>query len=414
MTHPDIRASGLPLGRRSIVCLSTIDWDFLWQGHQEMMSRFAAGGARVVYVENTGARSVRVSDLPRIARRLAHGVVEHVGAARTPVAGVRVVAPLVLPFPKVPLARLLNERVLLPRLAGRIRDLSGPPDVIFTILPTPDAVQLIRRLRGPACVLVYYCLADFQELSDLGRRIEDSERWIVRESDLVFVQTQDFARRFERENANIHEFQFGVNLDTFVHAPAPTPSSEVAALPRPIVGYSGGLHRHVDFELVAAVARARPDASVVLVGPPQTDPAGLRAIPNVHLLGARPFASLPGLLAAFDVAIIPYRRTAYTDTVFPTKLYEYLAMGLPVVSTALPELVKLGLPEHALRLVDGPQAFVTALNAAIADRGGEADRARAVLARERDWELIVGRMAELIAGAAEARHSRPHAARGPR
>lgn len=387
----------LALRGRSIVCLSTIDWDFLWQGHQEIMSRFAAGGNSVIYVENTGARSIRFSDIGRIAKRFVHWAVEQVKSPRAPVTGVRVVAPLVIPFPKFKLARLLNERVLLPRLASSIKRLDPRPPVIFTILPTPDAVQLIRRLRVPGSILVYYCLADFQELSDLGAWLEESERWIVRAADLVFVQTADFARRFEADNRAIYEFQFGVNLDNFTGAAAGAPAAELVKLPRPIFGYSGGLHKHFDFALTARLARARPFASVVLVGPQQSDPARVRSEPNVHLVGGRAFAELPDLLAAFDVGLIPYVRSAYTATVFPTKLFEYLAMGVPVVSTALPELVKLHLPEEALRLADDAESFVAAVDAAARDRSPEADLRRMELARQRDWQRIVRHMAELIA-----------------
>ena len=392
-----VQRDDLALRGRSIVCLSTIDWDFLWQGHQEIMSRFAAGGNSVIYVENTGARSIRFSDIGRVGKRLVHWTIEQVRSPRAPVAGVRVIAPLVLPFPKFKLARLFNERVLLPRLAARIRQLDGRPPVIFTILPTPNAMHLIRRLRVEDSILVYYCLADFQELSDLGARLEESERWIVRAADLVFVQTADFARRFKNDNHAIYEFQFGVNLDTFMGTAARTPAAELAQLPRPIFGYSGGLHKHFDFALVAQLARARPHASVVLVGPAQSDSAAIRSEPNVHVVGARTFAELPDLLASFDVGLIPYVRSVYTNTVFPTKLFEYLAMGVPVVSTALPELVKLRLPEEALRLADDTDGFIAAIDAAMLDRSPEADRRRMELARERDWQRIVRRMAELIA-----------------
>ena len=81
-----------------------------------------------------------------------------------------------------------------------------------------------------------------------------------------------------------------------------------------------------------------PDVSFVLVGPEQTDMSALRAFPNVHLLGKKSHAEVPRYVKAFDVGLVPYRLTDYTANVYPTKLNEYLAMGMPVVATDLPEI----------------------------------------------------------------------------
>ena len=219
-----------------MVFLSTIDWDFLWQGHQEVASRFAAAGNPVIYVENMGTRSIRAADLPRLLKRLARWSSERVGTPRAPAPGVRVIAPLLIPFPRFALAREIDRRILVPHLSRRIHALDRHPSIIFTLLPTPAAVQLIHLLRAPDSILVYWCLADFSALSDLGAMLEESERALVREADLVFVQTADFAKRFASENTHIHEFQFGVNLETFTPEAGRRASRELASLPRPIIG----------------------------------------------------------------------------------------------------------------------------------------------------------------------------------
>lgn len=388
--------SPLALRGASVICLSSIDWNFLWQGHQEIMSRFAQAGNRVIYVENTGVRTIRLSDLPRITRRLRNWAIER-GGVRTPAQGVRVVAPILAPFPRSRVARELNRRILLPRLASQLRESGATDPVILTFLPTPNAVRLIELVATARSVVIYYCIADFQELSDLGEDLARSEAELTRRADLVFAQSDAFAKRLAPLNSSVHEFQFGVNLELFDPRRV-VPAATIEALPRPIIGYSGGLHRHVDFGLLDEVARAFPRGSVVLAGPLQTDPgAALRSHPNVHFLGAVPIAELPSVVAAFDVALIPYERTAYTDTVFPTKLYEYLAMGRPVVSADLPEVRKLGLPSFAIRLARDSAAFVGAIRAALLDADPTHGPARSALAVERDWGMIVARMAELIA-----------------
>lgn len=387
----------LALSGRTIVCLSTIDWSFLWQGHQEIMSRFAQGGNRVVFVENTGVRSVRWPDAPRIVDRAIRYLAQLGGARRTPMKDVTVIAPILLPFPRSRLARYLNERLLLPRLAAAIKRLSPDDPVVFTYLPTPNAVRLIELLRGPRSVVVYYCVADFRALSDLGADLDDSERRLASQADLVFVQGPEFARRFAPVNSRVHQFRAGVNTDVFDPEAAGSPPPEVVDLPRPVVGYSGGLHRHVDFGLLRRVARSIPSGSVVLVGPIQADPGALREEPNVHFLGGRSLRELARVVQTFDVGLVPYVRTPYTETVYPTKLLEYLAMGRPAVATDLPEVRALGLPELALRIAEDADAFVEAVHAALADGGTAAAAERRRLAKERDWENVVRAMAELIA-----------------
>lgn len=119
--------------------------------------------------------------------------------------------------------------------------------------------------------------------------------------------------------------------------------------------------------------------------------------PNVRLIGPRGIREPPAFVRAFDVALVPYVRTAYTDTVYPTKLLEYLTMGCPVVATDLPEVRDLRLPEFAVRIAGDGDGCIAAVRAALQDRERQATERRRALARERDWGSVVSRMAALIA-----------------
>ncbi len=397
--EPRSASDAASLRGRAIVIVSSIDWSFLWQGHQEIASRLAVLGNNVLFVENTGVRTIHWSDFGRIVRRLAHLLQQSRRDGREVAPGVTVVAPFLLPFPRSRFARFLNERFLLPRLVRGLRRLGARDPVLFSFLPTPTAVRLVEELATPHSIVVYYCIADFEELSDLGADLQSSEERLARRADLVLVQSEKFGDRLRPFNANIHEVQFGVNLDLFDPSKTTKVPPALAALPRPILGYSGGLHRFVDFELLRDVARAYPAGSLVLVGPLQSPPGELRNEANVHFLGPVGIRALPSLVAAFDVALIPYRLATYTDTVFPTKLYEYLAMGRPVVSTDLPEVRKLGLPPFAVRLAAHGDRFVAVIAEAIRDQDSAMAAQRARLARRRDWRPIVEEIAGLIAEA---------------
>src|SRR5204863_9165580 len=130
----------------------------------------------------------------------------------------------------------------------------------------------------------------------------------------------------------------------------------------------GGLHQWVDQSLLVDVARAMPDMTFALVGPEQTDISALRGCANIHLLGLRPHQELPRYVKAFDVGIVPYRLTEYTANVYPTKLNEYLVMGLPVVATDLPEIRRFNTTHGpVVEVADGPDAFSAAIHRALND-----------------------------------------------
>src|SRR5262249_39293502 len=134
----------------------------------------------------------------------------------------------------------------------------------------------------------------------------------------------------------------GVDVAHFSRAldPALAPPADAAGLGRPVIGFFGLLAEWIDLGLLAGIARARPQWTLLLIGKANVDTSALRALPNVRLLGQKPYATLPAYCRAFDVGVIPFRVDELTVRANPLKLREYLAAGLPVVSTDLPEVRK--------------------------------------------------------------------------
>src|SRR6185503_3834872 len=148
--HDLIRSqSDFPMNGATVVCISSIDWNFLWQGHQEIMSRLASAGNRVIFIENMGGvRAVRLSDARRVLRRLRRWATStRLGKGPREQTPVTIVAPLLVPFPASRLARAAN-RFLIGRLASHVRSLAGMDPILFTYLPTSEALSLVQRLRG--------------------------------------------------------------------------------------------------------------------------------------------------------------------------------------------------------------------------------------------------------------------------
>jgi glycosyltransferase involved in cell wall biosynthesis len=397
---------------RDIVVLSNVDWDFLWQAHQEIASRLARAGNRVLYVENLGVRPPRLSDVGRVGSRLGRwGSSLRSGGVRKVAPGLHICSPLVLP-PFGSSGRRAVNRLALRRQAGRVAmRLRMRDPLLWTCLPTDTALDLVALLRAPRSVLVYMCVVDFEKLTPQGDRLRQAERTLLESSDLVLAVGPTLAAHCARWSDRVHEFDLGVSLEAFPMPtpggrgprtePSSSPPAALAHLPRPVVGYVGALHRQVDLRLAADMASVRPDWSWVYVGPVQVPVTELAARSNVHLVGPVPHASLAAYIASFDVAIIPYRLGAVTDTVFPAKLLEYLAMGKPVVSTRLPEVSRFN-SENDVLATAGSEAgeFLAAIEEALADDREELRTARRRAVAPRDWGAKLERMSALVEASA--------------
>jgi glycosyltransferase involved in cell wall biosynthesis len=401
------------LSGRDIILISSIEWDFNWQGHQEIARRLAEAGNRVLYIENMGVRAPGLHDAKRVALRFSHW------AKALPDGGVRqvstnlyVCSPLILPPFGSRIRHQLNKRALLPLIRRTVRSLRFEPEVIWTLLPTDTVASLVKMLRKPQGIVVYYCIADFAELAPNPKDILKSERSIIEMSDVVFAQGPQLAEHCSGGSKEVEVFPFGVDLSVFAARNGHTNGSkdsatgskhdsaldQMSTLPHPIIGYVGGIHRFFDAEMLATMARARPNWSWVLVGPLQTPVRELKRIPNVYLVGAKTHEELPDYIRGFDVGIVPYLSNNYTATVVPTKINEYLAMGKPVVSTNLPE-VSTFKRKHGV-IITSPNnstEFVASIERAIDSSADEAAvTRRQTVAALNDWKERFERMSCLI------------------
>jgi uncharacterized SAM-binding protein YcdF (DUF218 family) len=206
----------------------------------------------------------------------------------------------------------------------------------------------------------------------------------------------------------VHLFPFGVNLESFrtVRASAASLPDDLAALPRPVAGYVGGLHQWLDQDLLAEVARRLPDVTFALVGPAQVDVSKLERVPNVRLFGQRAHADVPRYVRGFDVGLVPYLLAEYTANVYPTKLNEYLAMGTPVVATDLAEIRRFN-SEHGptVRVAADAEAYAAAIRESLKpSTTAEIDR-RIEVAESNGWEQRLRTMSALIDEAQASRDS---------
>ncbi len=381
---------------RDIVCVGFADWDTeLWTNQHHLMARLARGN-RILFVESLGLRRPQLAgrDLRRIARRLRTGLR---GPRRRD--GLDVLSPLVLPLHGNAAAEALNRRLLPALVSHAARRLGMREPWLWSYVPQ---AEVLLDALAPSLV-VYHCVDDISahERIDTASFRAAEERFASR-ADLVLASAPQLVRRMRGLSRNVLEAPNVADTELFATAldPAVATDPALAALPSPRLVFTGAISAvKLDIPLLVELARGRPDWTLALVGPvglgdPTTDVSALAAEPNVHLLGPRRYEELPAVLRGADAGLIPYVRSELTDSIFPMKVYEYLAAGLPVVATPLPALA--GVEQVACE--PDAASFRAALERELAQDSPARRTERSAAAATHSWEE---RLRE-IAGAIEA------------
>lgn len=257
-----------------------------------------------------------------------------------------------------------------------------------------ETALALRNSHG-GCV-VYDCMDDWSHWSTeprIGAWGLAQEQLLSAECDVLTVSAAALQERYEALGLRPALIRNGVDFDWFTQ---PQNTSPLQGIASPVIGYYGSIAPWFDVQLMAQVAARRPAWSFVLIGQVHgTDVGALKACPNVHLLGERPYRELPAFLESFDVAVIPFRVNELIRSVDPVKVYEYLSRGKPVVATRMPELRAC---RNLIAFADTPDAFVTAIEEALADP--ELGRVERIgFARENTWSKRAEQLETAVAAA---------------
>lgn len=373
-----------------IICFSK-DWEEPKTSNNHLMEEMARTH-RVLWVNSITTRSPNLrsaNDLRKMARkiyRLFRGIkIIH--------NNLRVVTPIVLPFPRSRWAQRIN-RTLVRRLVKRAMyrwQFENPELWIFP----PNAVDYIGQFGESK--RIYYCVDEWSLFTHLDADfIRQKERALLRQADVVFVVSEKLRKAKALQNANTYLIPHGVPYALFSQALAEGfPAPEVLRdIPHPIIGFYGTLYHWVDQELVAGIARLRPAWSIVLVGKAMTDLTIVRKLPNIHIFESYPYQELPQFCKGFDVGIIPYRlQDPRMQSVNPLKLREYLAAGLPVVSVDLPEVR--GISDDVF-IAQGAHEFVKKIGQALKEDSPARKYQRSKQMAFHSWEARVSQIEQIL------------------
>jgi len=367
---------------RDMLCFSH-DWtgDPLSKTH---LMRVLARENRILWINSIGYRtpSLNKADIGRIFRKLAaftkrlHEVEPNIF----------VLSPLAVPAYGSPAIRRLNRRLLQWQVRSAMRRLRFRKAINWVFNP---AAAVVAGTLGEEAV-VYYCVDEYSAFSGVNAaQLEHLERQLLERADAVVVSADELLKTKAAFNSRTALVRHGVDFEHFrkaLDADTVLPE-EIRDLPRPIIGFFGLIADWIDLDLIAAAARRWPDGTVVLLGKATTDVSALAALANVKLLGRKPYADLPAFCKGFDVALNPFRINRLTLNANPLKVREYLAAGLPVVSTAIPEVEALG----QCRIASTQAKFLDEIEAALADPGPARERSESM--RDESWQAKINEVA---------------------
>jgi len=358
----------------TIVVFSHLRWDFVFQRPQHLLSRLAQHYP-VLFVEepvfDDGEPFMEQSSpAPNVTVYRAHTPIQAGG--------------------------FHDEQLRL--LQPMVAQLAPPGEDVIAWFYTPMALPLLQAI-DPSLV-VYDCMDELASFKNPPKQLLQREGALLNLADLVFAGGPSLYEAKKHRHPNVHCFPSSVDVVHFQQAlDRERQHPQQAAIARPRLGFYGVIDERFDPELVGEVAGAHPEWQIVLAGPVvnKIDPERLPRNPNIHYLGQQPYSALPDLLAGWDVCLMPFAINEATKFISPTKVLEYMAAQLPIVSTPIADVAN---PYgHVVAIADTAQQFIAACEAALAQtpeqRRHMVEAMLAVVAAT-SWDNTARHMAELI------------------
>ncbi|MGC5009315.1 glycosyltransferase [Streptosporangium sp. DT93] len=351
------------------ICFSAQDWWYHNRAHSDFqLMRSVAAQRKVLVVNSIGMRMPLPGRSTQVLRRVGRKLRSVAMLVRRPLPelpGFYVMSPLPLPFYGSPTARRVNALLVRTQVRAVAWALGLRRPVIMVTIPTAwDVVRPMRRRS-----LVFNRSDRHSSFPESDRAtIEALERGLLRGADhVLYASNALMGEEIGTTGERAYFLDHGVDTDHFRRCPESEQPADLRAVPGPRVGFFGALDDYlVDLDLLERLAVELPHVSLVLIGDATVPMERLTRHPNVHWLGFRPYERIPAYGSGFDVAIMPWLDTPWIRNSNPIKLKEYLALGLPVVSTDFAELAAYA---DRVRIATDPGLFVEAVRAALREGG---------------------------------------------
>jgi GT2 family glycosyltransferase/glycosyltransferase involved in cell wall biosynthesis len=358
-----------------VIIFPIIDWDFRFQRPQQLAVQWAKAGHRVFYLHTTFH-----SEEQPVVREIQERVYE-----------VQLPGPVYINIYTDSIDESLAENICHAFISLR-RKFGIVEAVCILDLPFWKSVAFNLRERF-GWKVVYDCMDYHAGFSTNKDQMLKEERSLSLGSDLIMASSRLILAEQSQLNQNCVLIPNAADFEHFHSAGEDLPQ-EIKNLKRPIIGYYGAISDWFDTEMVRTLARARPAWSFVLIGSTfGAALAPLKGRKNIHLLGEKPYTVLPSYLSAFDVCIIPFRKTPLTEATNPVKVFEFLSAGKAVVATELEELKYYS---DYIQLTTGTAGWLNAIERSLNDYSPERVEARVDFARQNTWDERSSHIQRLI------------------
>jgi len=355
-----------------ILCFSHLRWNFVYQRPQHLMSRFAKD-RRVFFFEEP------VYDAPSQYNEIFDD----------PVAGVCVVTPHIpsdTENVQDTLRHLLNMFMVSMSIKNYVAWYYTPLSLTFSLHLKP-------------ALLVYDCMDELSSFKFAAPDLKDWEQKLFAKADIVFTGGMHLYEAKKKFHSNIYGVPSGIDVKHFLQARKFTKDPvDQESIPHPRIGFYGVVDERFNIELLRSVAEQRPDWHFVVIGPiAKIDPASLPTNRNIHFIGMRDYKELPGYLAGWDIAMMPFELNEATKYISPTKTPEFLAAGKPVVSTSIHDVVYPYGDKKVVSIADTPNEFVAAIEQYLSTERSKRWQSEVdTLLETMSWDDIWKRMDDLM------------------
>ena len=362
-------------GGDTLICFSHLRWDFVFQRPQHLMTRFAHT-RDVIYVEEP----VWIDGPPTLASRVTRS-------------GVNVVVPHI--------TKGLDDASVVEAQRGLLNALLAEKQIVKPLLWYYTPLSLAFSDQIDAHKVVYDCMDELSAFRGAPLSLVSWEAALFARAHLVFTGGYSLYRAKRAHHKQVYAFPSSVDVEHFQqarkHAPDPV---DQRAIPRPRIGHYAVLDERLDLSLLASIANARPEWQLVLIGPVvKIDPAELPRRPNIHYLGPKSYEELPAYLGGWDLAFMPFALNKSTRFISPTKTPEYLAAGLPVISTPIADVVSAYGEAGLVTIAGTADEFVSGISTLLESQTARAERLRKVdtLLANMSWDTTWAQMRDLVA-----------------
>ena len=309
---------------RNIIILSSVDWNIHRQLHHELTDYFIKKNNRILFVENTGSRSIQIKDFSRIKSRIKNFIASKRGF-KSLNKNLTLFTPLFIPFHFNFFIKKINNFFISNSILTWSKYFNFYDPIIINFVPNPITLSLIRNLKSK--LRIYYMADDMT--SGIKKR-NNIEKQIINLSDIIFYTSENLKKKII--NKNKYFLPNGVNISKFFK----NFKKRSYNVQKPFkIGYVGAIRDILDQKLILSISKKFPNDKIYLIGPILTDYKELKNRKNLIFLGEKKHDDILFYLKKFNIGIIPYKVNKFTNSINPLKIYEYISAGLPVVSTKI-------------------------------------------------------------------------------